>query len=318
VGLGELCKAVEMTRAVQEYDKARINQFQDYYTEKLRIYGFKAFGINRTESIRQRECEQEAMAERQKGMAKHVLAHWVEVGNYWINKSYHPPKPISKLVSVPKSPIISPNRSPNRSRNRSPIIDDKYSYTLSKPVNSDAKINPKRLNFESEKKPILISEKERKLRQWLDSMANNKNKKGDDIETSANQEENAYVAHGDHAKLFSFDRSPDKQMYNTLERDIHPYEHCNDSVLTEEVRLDSDKFGDIQQQKELEEQKIKEQQEILVKQAEKVKQQELVNRSEFLKSQVNLFEHKSYELQNLEIQYTMNGDDYLLSKAKEI
>lgn len=56
----------------------------------------------------------------------------------------------------------------------------------------------------------------------------------------------------------------------------------------------------------------------LAKQAEIAQMQELANRSEFIKSQINQFDRMNNELQNLEIQYTMSGDDRLLVKAKEL
>lgn len=97
---------------------------------------------NSTEKREQRILEGEALNMRKQALTQHVLRHWIEVGNYWVNKKHqYSTMPneelkskvheISDIRSPPKvSKTVGQEQLTEDSKNLTP--DDKYDYSFSK------------------------------------------------------------------------------------------------------------------------------------------------------------------------------------------
>jgi hypothetical protein len=133
-------KVVEMAREErigEEEKEERAKQFCDRLHLKR---GFLAFMMNSQEIRDQREMEEQAYRMRQQEITKHVLKHWIKVGNYWIDKKYQSnrvPISTSHITFVPSQQTMSPLKgSENFETSDSKRPDYNYEYSFKKSPNN--------------------------------------------------------------------------------------------------------------------------------------------------------------------------------------
>ena len=186
--------------------------------------------------------------------------------------------------------------------------DLKYTFSLSKPVDSEKKISPKKLNFDSGIQEMKETDKEKNLREWLESKVKNiKEKSG-----SMKHPKEAKGTEDDFDRYISGYKS--QKSPKELDR---IEEELDQEQLNHEKFLEEERFL-----KETEEKIIIENQKLLEKEQQKKEKEELreklISKAQYLRSQITYFDMKNKELQSLEHQYTMNGDPNIIPKAQYI
>ena len=129
----------------------KLEFFKKKNIKNLLNKGFNSLKITLQQGKDQTEAEEDALRLRIKEQTSHVLKHWIEVGNYWIDKH----QINNNIHTLKTSPIKE------KSIEKEEVSpDSKYAFTLSKKQQS-TRISPKKLNFSSGRKEIIVSEKEK-------------------------------------------------------------------------------------------------------------------------------------------------------------
>ena len=200
----------------------------------------------------------------------------------------------------------SPLRESSKKSYSSP--DLKYTFSLSKPVDSEKKISPKKLNFDSGMQEMKETDKEKNLREWLESKVKNIKEKSGPMK----QPKETKDTEGDFDRYISGFKSQNSlTKLDRVEEEFYQEEQNHEKLLEEERIL-----------KETEEKIIIENKKLLEKEQQKKEKEELrqalMLKAQYLRSQISYFDMKNKELQNLEHQYTMNGDPNIIPKAQSI
>lgn len=310
---------------------------------------FKEFQNNLLEARINREAENQALEMRKEAQIKYVLRKWIDVGNYWLEKSKPEDHPQTLFTKTPlKSQILSSSPlkpSPNSTSKESPQPEfshnneNDFSFTLSKDITSDPP------NSSPSPQTPEISSKEKDLKSWLFKKVNSiksktrsptQPKKHSQIlseSASLDRESSGHPSpetatqhlqnvHTQNLELeLERDLGQDPQVENPF-TSLPSESHCSayDSPINKILSAHEDFTAD-QEVDRAKEEEIRQREIQQIKRLQQIKQgriQQLQERGNFLKTQIGTYEKLQHDLKKLEYQYTMTGDERVILHARQL
>jgi len=258
--------------------------------------GFNAFAIN-SENVRdQREAENQALLMRKQDLTKNVLTHWINVGNYWIDKKHKITKTEVSDTKYHNEPEMNNEKSnssisPPRPFNMSNAFEDTANKTELKQTNNfeysfkKDKNSPRNGNvYTSAKKNSPIksqtAEKMERIKQLLSS-----------VNKPSVQVDHSYI---EESKLKEPTHKPEEYSHGQPDA----------SEKSSEQQLKSHEVGS----RDLK----------AIEEAKNIKKQEILYKISTLRTQIQNYQYCQQELSHLEAQYTHTGNENILPRARQL
>uniref|UniRef100_A0A7S3K7H2 Uncharacterized protein n=1 Tax=Euplotes crassus TaxID=5936 RepID=A0A7S3K7H2_EUPCR len=298
-------------------DEEKVMAYREKIEKKTKHRIFDVFETILTERKIQLQEEQKALELRKKEQVRHVLSHWIDVGNYWIDKNQPKDLPRTLLKNTPEK-ILKAEKTPSP--------DSRFLFTLSKEINKPSPVN-KRIEFNSEAKQSKNLDKEKELKSWLFSKVKSIKNKG----TPEKQKELS--------ETLDLDRAPSESATNPFQQESSPeppssllnsHKSSPNNIFTSKsapedptqpTQREAQLASHLAEQEALKKTFLEQQRLAELENLKKLKQDrinQLSARAEYLRSQIDLSQKLENDLKILQYQYTMNGDERILMRARQI